>query len=366
MSATRLDLDVQLDRLRFALRVTTSLPLAGVCAVFGASASGKTTLLRCIAGLEPGCRGRISVNGEVWQDDAHGVFVPPHARHVGYVFQDSALFPHLSVHGNLEFALRRGTRAAEGEAAIAEVSRLTGSQRLLGRRTNDLSGGEKQRVAVARALLSGPRLLLLDEPLASLDDGSKFELLGLLDEVTRHGSVPALYVTHSLQEVARLADRVLILADGAVRTEGPVQEILTRLDPPPRPGDDTLSMVEAHLHHYDSRYRIAELHFKGGVLRIPSPAPPSPGAHRLIVRASDVSLCLSPPAGSSVINTLEVTLDQHRQVDECTTLVRCRAGNTPIVAAITTWSFEQLGLGQRHQCFAQVKGTSLLRQAHQP
>lgn len=360
-SSDHLEFQIFLERAEFRLKAQGRVPLAGISAVFGPSGSGKTTLLRCVAGLERGCRGRLSVGEQVWQDDAVGVLRPAHERSVGYVFQEAALFPHLSVRENLEFARRRA-RTSRRAGTIEEVAELARVTALLPRRTARLSGGERQRVALARALLSGPALLLMDEPLASLDEAAKHELLRLLERVTRETRTPALYVTHAPSEVARLANSVLLLADGQVSGFGEVTELLTRLETDSfNLGHAALSVIVAALVDFDSRFHVARLRFDGGDLLIPALAPPAPGMHRVLVRAADVSLCLTPQRASSVLNTLPVELEAHRQVDPCTTLLRCRAGSALLLAAISNRSFHELGLAARRNCYAQVKATSLIR-----
>jgi len=212
-----LALHVTLERADFALEVQHELALEGITALFGPSGSGKTTLLRVIAGLERSARGSVTFDGNAWQSAQ--AWLPPDRRGVGYVFQDGRLFPHLTVKKNLEFAARRATRGAiDFDAAVAAFD----LKALLGRRPGSLSGGEQQRVAIARALLTSPRLLLMDEPLSSLDVGRKREILPLIEQLPRQFGVPVLYVTHNVDEVARIASHVLLLAGGRVAAYGTV------------------------------------------------------------------------------------------------------------------------------------------------
>ena len=201
-------------RTGFSMQVSLELPGRGVTALFGHSGSGKTTILRAVAGLERHPNGYLEVNGDVWQDDARGVYVPTHKRALGYVFQEASLFSHLSVRGNLDFVLKR--TANQGAALFDHVLALLGIAHLLDRATADLSGGERQRVAIARALLTQPKILLMDEPLAALDARRKEEVLPYLERIHAELDIPMLYVSHSAEEVARLADHVVLLDEGRV------------------------------------------------------------------------------------------------------------------------------------------------------
>lgn len=224
MIDAELTLALQLTRGRgFGLDASFALPASGIHVVFGASGSGKTTLLRAIAGLEPAARGRVALGSSVWQDTAAGVRVPVWRRRVGYVFQEASLFEHLDVAGNIAYGLRWqrsiGIDADHGPADLPGLDALAhrlGIEALMGRRIDTLSGGERQRVAIARALAVRPALLLLDEPLSALDFARRDEIMDWLLRLREHTATPMLYVTHSLEELARLADRAVVLADGRV------------------------------------------------------------------------------------------------------------------------------------------------------
>ena len=213
----------------FRLDANFAFPTEGITALSGPSGSGKTTLLRCIAGLER-LEGRLSVSGEVWQDGRS--FVPPHRRPIGVVFQEASLLSHLSVRGNLLYGARR--TSAKADVSFDDTIDLLGLAPLLGRSTANLSGGERQRVALGRALLSQPRLLLMDEPLSSLDAGSKAEILPYLERLHRSLAIPALYVSHDAGEIARLADRVLLMREGKVTPGEPAPDTLAALKPAER------------------------------------------------------------------------------------------------------------------------------------
>jgi molybdate transport system ATP-binding protein len=210
-----------LDYSEFRLAVDLVLPGSGVTVLFGHSGSGKTTLLRCIAGLQQAAKGFLQINGEVWHDSERGVFLPTHKRSLGYVFQEANLFPHLSVKGNLQFGLKR---TGQTGADLTHILELLGIVHLLDRMPDRLSGGERQRVAIARALALNPKVLLMDEPLAALDFKRKQEILPFLERLHRELHIPLLYVTHSQQEVAQLADQLVILDEGRVLASGPLSE----------------------------------------------------------------------------------------------------------------------------------------------
>lgn len=225
---TTLVLESRFERPGFRLDVALDLSLEGVLGLFGPSGSGKTTLLRILAGLEPACRGRVALDGVVWQDDAGRIFLPPHRRGIGFVFQDARLFPHLSVAANLRFALDRTPRALR-RLGFDDVVTVLDLARLLPRRPEGLSGGETQRVAIGRALLTSPRLLLMDEPLASLDFARKAEILPYLDRLKDDVGLPTIYVTHSLDELAHLTEAAILLEDGRALGVEPVAALFDRL-----------------------------------------------------------------------------------------------------------------------------------------
>ncbi|HYE38405.1 MAG TPA: molybdenum ABC transporter ATP-binding protein, partial [Ramlibacter sp.] len=229
-----LEIRTRLARGDFTLEVDLRLPAAGITAIFGPSGSGKTTLLRCVAGLERARFARVVIAAETWQDSEAGTFVPTHRRPLGYVFQEASLFDHLDVRGNLAFAQRRGG----GEVQLQPLLELLGIATLLDRRPHQLSGGERQRVAIARALATQPRILLLDEPLAAVDLSRRREILPWLERLRDELRIPMLYVTHSADEVARLADHLVLLDAGAVRAAGPLRETLARIDLPLVPGEE--------------------------------------------------------------------------------------------------------------------------------
>jgi molybdate transport system ATP-binding protein len=344
----------------FAMRPRLELPGRGVTALFGHSGSGKTTILRAIAGLDRHPGGYLAINGVVWQDEAANVFVPTHRRALGYVFQEASLFAHLTVQGNLDFAAKRA-QAANGQQRMAQVLALLGIEHLLARRTTALSGGERQRVAIARALLTSPQLLLLDEPLASLDGKRKEEVLPYLERIHEELDIPMLYVSHSAEEVARLADHVVLLEAGQVLASGPAAETLARLDLSMALADDAGVLVEGIADGFDAQYDLLRLRAAGTTMQVAHKAIPDGATLRLRILARDVSLTLAPVADSSILNQLPATVVGHWPAnDAANVIVKLDAGGTPLLARITRRSRDQLGLETGKLVWAQVKAAALL------
>jgi molybdate transport system ATP-binding protein len=344
----------------FALDASFRLPGRGVSAIFGPSGAGKTTLLRCMAGLERAARGYLEINGLCWEDSRAGVFVPTHRRSLGYVFQEPGLFPHLTVRQNLSYAAsRRQVKAAS--VSEEQACAWLGLAGLLNRRSDRLSGGEKQRVAIARALLTGPRLLLLDEPLAGLDESSKAEILPYLDLLHRELSVPALYVSHSRNEVLRLADQILLLEQGRVRACGPIDRIST-LDGVPfgRP-DQAGTIAEVEVAEHDPEFGLTYVEFAGGRLSLPADENLRPGRKvRIQFLARDVSLTRQRPEQTSILNILAGRVVEIREPESTLPTVVVDIGGTPLLARITRKSLVHLTLSPGTDVFAQIKGVALL------
>ncbi|MGL4756416.1 MAG: molybdenum ABC transporter ATP-binding protein [Aeromonadaceae bacterium] len=342
----------------FSLDVSLTLPARGVSALFGPSGSGKTTVLRALAGLERLPASRVVIAGMVWQDEAQGIFVPPHRRALGYVFQEASLFAHLDVLGNLTFGMRRAGVA--DPALLNEMTGLLGIDGLLKRMPDQLSGGERQRVAVARALLTRPQLLLMDEPLSALDLKRKQEILPYLERLHEELAIPVVYVSHAPDEVARLADHLVLLERGRVVASGPLQQTLARTDLPPAFADDAGVVIAGQLQAQepDGLMRLA---FAGGVLLVPTRAYPVGQSLRCRIHARDVSLSLQEPHCSSILNRLPAVVET---VSEGAAaghlLVRVRCGETPILARITERSRRQLAIEPGLAVWVQIKGVALL------
>ena len=344
----------------FVLDVELDLPGQGITALFGHSGSGKTTCLRAIAGLERGARGRLEVNGKVWQDDAQGVFLPTHRRALGYVFQDAALFPHLSVRDNLDYGRRR-VAAAERRVSPDAAIELLGIGALLDRLPEKLSGGEKSRVAVARALLTSPRLLLMDEPLAALDHHRKQEILPYLEKLHDELEIPILYVSHAPDEVARLADHLVVLQGGRALAAGPLGETLARLDLPIQLGEDAGAVIDAAIAERDAAWHLARVDFPGGSLWVRDNGQPIGHRVRVRVLARDVSLAHSKGEDSSILNALPAKVvavadDTHPAM----VLVRLDVGNSPLLARLTKRSIAALGVREGMDVWARIKAVALI------
>jgi len=247
----------------FTLDVNLQLPGHGVTALFGPSGCGKTTCLRAIAGLARARPGRVVVNGDVWQDDAQQIWRAPHGRGLGYVFQEASLFDHLSVRGNIDYGLKR-TPAARRKVALEQAVELLGIAPLMDRKPHALSGGERQRVAIARALATSPRLLLMDEPLAALDAERKAELLPYLEQLQRTLDIPMLYVSHAIDEVARLAGHLVLMQDGRVRAQGDTHALIVRLDLPLAHGDAAATVIDGTVLQHDAHDHVTTVSFAGG------------------------------------------------------------------------------------------------------
>lgn len=344
----------------FALDVALDLPARGVSVLFGPSGAGKTTCLRVLAGLDRVPGARVEVKGEVWQDDERRVFRPVQARALGYVFQEANLFPHLSVQENLDYGRRRRglTRTA---ANFDHVVERLGIAPLLERRPERLSGGERQRVAIARALLAGPRLLLMDEPLASLDLARKREILPYIERLRDEFELPVVYVSHAADEVARLADHVVLLTGGMVRASGAIGEVLPRLDLPEELADVAGVVIDGAVAGYDQNYGLLHVAFRGGVLQVPHEPLPAGRRLRVQVKARDVSLARAEPHDTSILNRLPArVVAEAPAADPAQVLVRVDVGGTMLVARITRRSRDQLGLAAGQEIWVQIKAVALL------
>ena len=352
-----LAIDLHLRRRDFGLAVTTELPLTGATAVHGPSGCGKTSLLRCLAGLEQSASGRIVCGSELWLDSTRKIRLPAHRRRIGLVFQHAALFPHLSVLGNLRFAWRRRRQAGP---TVAAVARRCGIEHLLGRRPTRLSGGERQRVALARALLGAPRLLLLDEPLASLDAASRAELLPYLQSLSADWGIPLIYVSHQLDEIATLADRILLMRQGQVVDEGPIAQVLTRPGSAQSRDPAAQTVWPAEVVTHDAGEALLTLDSRAGRIRLTSLRPPAQAQLRVAIHARDVSLSLLPADDSTILNIFEARIDELDDIGQGQTLVHLHCRDLPLLARITSHSAKRLQLERGQIVYAQVKAISLM------
>ena len=357
----------------FALDVDLTLPGTGVTALFGPSGSGKTTCLRAIAGLEHAValrsaarRNLVIINGETWQDDSQGIFVATHQRALGYVFQEASLFAHLSVAKNIAFGQKRAAPAAgaQQKASLTQATdqavELLGIGHLLARQPHTLSGGERQRVAIARALATRPQLLLMDEPLAALDAKRKAEVLPYLEKLHRELHIPILYVSHAMDEVARLADHLVLLEEGKVAASGPTAEVMTRLDLPLAHGDAAGAVISAKVVSHDPGYHLTLVRFAGGDVTVPQQATGVGQTLRIRVQARDVSLTLHRQTGTSIQNILPVTVTALSIDSPGQVMVQLDAGGSALLARVTARSVDALALEVGKPVFAQVKGVAIL------
>ena len=362
MSAQGNSIRLALQRPGFTLDVDLALAPRGITVLFGPSGSGKTTVLRCVAGLER-ARGEVRVSGRAWQDDARGEFLPTSRRPLGYVFQEASLFPHLSVAGNLRYAQRRA-RDANGAIALDRAVELLGLGGLLERSTTDLSGGERQRVAIARALATQPELLLLDEPLASLDPARRRELLPWLEHLRDGLGIPMLYVTHSADEMARLADTVVLMDAGHAVASGPPAATLTRLDLPLSRDEDAGALLQGVVAQIDAAWHLARVDFSGGSLWLRDDGLREGERVRVRVLAREVSLATEAPAPgtASIQNVLGCTVvGLQAGAHPSQALVALDCGGHRLLARITARAADSLQLAAGARVFAQVKSVGLVR-----
>ena len=354
---SRLALDVTLVRAGFELAVKHDVEIAGITALFGPSAAGKTTLLRVIAGLEDDARGLVEFDGTTWQRGDRRVAA--HLRGIGYVFQDGRLFAHLTVEGNLRFALRHAARRGEARpvelAAVVEELDLGA---LLPRRPASLSGGEQQRVAIGRALLTSPRLLLMDEPLSSLDVGRKREIVPLIERLPRTFGVPVLYVTHNVDEVARLATDMLLLRAGRIAAFGRVADVLERLDLEDLGGAPDAGAV-LHVRIEAGRGGAAALRLREQTLHVPATHAASGTPLRIRIHARDVALATERPRGLSIRNVLEARILRVDADEPAHADVLLEVDGQHLRSRITREALEELGLAAGQPVFALIKSVAL-------
>lgn len=342
----------------FSLDVDLALPGRGVTALFGPSGCGKTTLLRCMAGLTRASQGQLVVNGETWQDDV--TFMPIHQRPLGYVFQEANLFAHLSVRRNLQFGQSR-VPAARHRVEFDRAIDLLGIGHLLERKPAGLSGGERQRVAIARALLTSPRLLLMDEPLAALDVARKNEFLPYLERLHAELDIPVMYVSHAPDEVARLADYIVVMDAGRAIAAGALTATLARLDLPIRLGEDAGVVLEAVVVERDEAWHLARVEFPGGNLWVRDGGHSTGQQVRIRILARDVSIALEKVMDTSILNCLPATVDQLADDSHpALSLLRLTMGSSALLARLTRRSAVGLGLTPGLSVWVQIKAVALI------
>ena len=356
-----IDVDVKARVGDFALEARFTAP-GGLTALFGRSGAGKTTLVNLLAGLARPLAGRIRVGDMVLFDASRGIDLPPERRRVGYVFQDSRLFPHFSVEDNLTYGMNR-VPAAERHHGFDQVVELLELGRLLDRRPVGLSGGEKQRVAIGRALLASPRLLLMDEPLSALDALRKNEIMPFIERLRDEMKVPIVYVSHSLDDVIRLADIMVILSDGRVVASGEVEDIMSRLDLRPLTGRyDAGAVLATVVIGRDADYDLTELSFGADRLWVPNVDLPRGTPLRVRIRARDVSLSLTRPIGTSVLNVFQGTVIAVEEGEGAYADVLVNIG-APLIATVTRKSSARMALQPGTTVFASVKASAIDRRS---
>ncbi|WP_297119075.1 molybdenum ABC transporter ATP-binding protein ModC [uncultured Enterobacter sp.] len=336
------------------LTISETLPASGITAIFGVSGAGKTSLINAISGLTRPQSGSIILNNRVLNDVEKKIYLSPDKRRIGYVFQDARLFPHYSVRGNLRYGMAK-SMAGQFEKLVA----LLGIDPLLDRLPSSLSGGEKQRVAIGRALLTAPELLLLDEPLASLDIPRKRELLPYLQRLAREIHIPMLYVSHSLDEILHLADKVLVLEEGSVKAFGNLEDVWgSSVMHPWLPKDQQSSILKVSVLEHHPHYAMTALALGDQHLWVNKVDKPLQSALRIRIQASDVSLVLQPPVQTSIRNVLRARVaecyDNDGQVD-----VQLEVGVKTLWARISPWARDELGLKPGQWLYAQIKSVSI-------
>jgi molybdate transport system ATP-binding protein len=343
----------------FLLDVNLTLPDTGITALFGHSGSGKTTCLRLMAGLERAPEAYFAIGDTVWQDEARGLFIPPHQRAIGVVFQEASLFSHLNVRQNLSFGEQRIPKQ-DRKFSLDTIAELLGIAHLLDRSTKDLSGGERQRIAIGRALLAAPKILFMDEPLAALDLKRKLEILPYLERLHSEMALPIIYVSHSPDEVARLADHLVVLDQGKVMASGPLNSILSRIDLPMAFADDAGVVIETTVAEHEAD-QLTRLSFSGGNIFVARRPEAVASPLRCRIHARDVSLSLSPQHESSILNCVAATVIEIALTDTAAhVLVKLDVAGSALLARITQRSANKLQIRPGLELWAQIKSVALL------
>jgi len=359
---TTIALKFNIQRDDFSLCIESTLPNHGITAIFGPSGCGKTTLLRAIAGLDHYHNSHLKVGDCIWQNENQ--FTPPHKRGVGFVFQEASLFPHLSVAGNIDYAQKRAPKQNE-KINLEHIIDLLNLTPLLDRSSKTLSGGERQRVAIARALAANPKLLLMDEPLASLDQNSKEDILPYLDNLHDELKIPMIYVSHNYDEVARLADHLLLLNKGRVEASGEIAQLLTRLDLSMARHQQAESLIDGTVASHDEQYNLTYVDSKGGRFTVTGTELAIGRKVRLRIAARDVSLTLEQQANTSILNIFPASIEEMMEDSPSQILVKlsigdCSTEDCYMLARVTKKSASSLNLQLGKKVFVQAKSVALL------
>ena len=342
----------------FNLDIDLQLPASGITVVFGPSGSGKTTLLRCLAGLEKS--GKMEIAGQVLQNE--NIFIPVNLRAIGMVFQESRLFPHLKVRDNLLYGYKR-TPLNSRRLHLEDIARVLSLEKLQERSIDKLSGGEKQRVALGRALLTSPKLLLMDEPLAALDAQRKTEIIPFIRKVEKELSIPIIYVTHSMSEVLQLVDTMVILKDGKVVKYGPVGKVFSDIQLRESIGDEhSGAVLDTTVLEHDTDYGITRLDFMGQQLSVPIQDIATGQVLRVHIHSKDVSLATQPPEGlTSVLNILKTKVRKIGENVGYSVDIELDAGR-PLLATITRKSLSNLNLRPGQSIYAYIKAIRMVNE----
>lgn len=349
--------DLTLSRDHFQLRINEALSLDCIWGIMGSSGCGKTSLLRCLAGLESKALGRISFNNKIWQDSKQGIFVPSEQRKIGYIFQEARLFPHLSVMGNLIFAMDRASKS-QTSLPFDEVIDQVGIKHLLNRSVDKLSGGEKQRVAIARTLLNAPSLLLMDEPLASLDWASRLSIIPCLKQIQRQFGIPVIMVSHTRDEMARVADNLLVMYLGRVIENNQCNTLINQLDNLHQ-NEQHLSVLDGLVSHHDSEYALTDIKVDQQILHVAQFDKPTGSSVRLILPAHEVSIVLDDIQATSAQNRLLVTITNIVHQMDQHVLLSLSLGQQHLLTQITRKSLDTLKLCVGDKVYAHFKASGL-------
>jgi len=354
----RLCVRYALERAAFTLDVDVEFAMQGITGVFGPSGAGKTTLLRCIAGLERPDSGRLVADGSVWEDTDANVGRAAHERRVGYVFQEARLFPHINVLGNLRYGQKRST-GDDSAIDLDQVVELLGLKSLLGRAPATLSGGEAQRVAIGRALLRGPELLLMDEPLAAIDETRREDVFPFIERLHADVGVPIVYVSHNIDEICRICDQLAVMDKGRISTHGRLQSVLLQTEVPFLSGREAGALINATVEAFESSDRLTRVLAGGCALWVPGEIGPAGSELRLRVRANDVSVCLERPRKTSILNVMEAVIERIQKESSGTALLHLRVGSNVILARVTQRSCTELSLSPGTNVYAQIKSIAV-------
>ncbi len=348
---------LNIPRKDFAINVSLTVTSGQITSVFGPSGCGKTSVMRSIAGLENSATGHIQMADEIWQNSDY--FRPPHQRDIGFVFQDASLFPHLNVYENLQFGRRRQAKDKR-RVSLEQAIELLALSPLLSRSVDKLSGGEKQRVAIARAVATSPSVLLFDEPLAAVDIQHKQEILRYIQSLHQELDIPMLYVSHAIEEVARLSDNLVLMEKGQQLASGKTVDLLSQLNLPFARYEEAASVIDTEVTGHEDDYGLSLLRFAEGHIRVTRGQLPLGHRVRLRIVARDVSLTLTKPQDSSILNIFPAVVESMVSDGTALKLVRLNAGGQIILSRVTAKSAERLALKPGLHLYAQVKAVSPL------